>query len=101
MEGIEEEGGLDNETMAKKMAKKGKRVLKKDGTSLAQMEEELGLEFIEPVVPRLLEEVKSNILETALLRWKLEDSQKGWRQKESKRTTRRKGEAGNEEIKDS
>lgn len=92
---------MDNETMAKKMAKKGKRVLKKDGTSLAQMEEELGLEFIEPVVPRLLEEVKSNILETALLRWKLEDSQKGWRQKESKRTTRRKGEAGNEEIKDS
>ena len=31
MEGIEEEVGLDNETIVRKIAKKGKRILRKDG----------------------------------------------------------------------
>ena len=35
MEGIVEEEGSDNETMAKKTARKGKKILKKDGTSLS------------------------------------------------------------------
>ena len=38
MEGIAEEEGLDNETMARKTAKKKKRVLRKNGTSLSQLE---------------------------------------------------------------
>ena len=66
MEGIIEEEGLNNETMAKKTAKKRKRILRKDRTSLSQLEEELGMEFVELAVPRTFEEVKTNVLETAL-----------------------------------
>lgn len=39
MEGIEEKDRSDNKTMARKMAKKGKRILRKDRASLSQMEE--------------------------------------------------------------
>ena len=38
MEGIVEEGRSNNETMAKKTSRKGKRVLRKHGTSLSQLE---------------------------------------------------------------
>ena len=80
IEGIEEGDGSDNETMAKKMARKGKRVLRKDGTSLSQLEEELGLGFIELAVPRPFEKVKTNVFETAPPGWLLDDSQMGWSQ---------------------
>ena len=56
---------MDNETIAKKTTKKGKRVLRKDGISLAQMEEEMEMRFVELVVPRPFEEVKMNIFKTA------------------------------------
>ena len=65
MMGIEKEEGSDNETIARKMAKKGKRILKKDGVSLSQMEEEMEMGFVEPAVPRLFEKVKTNIFKTA------------------------------------
>ena len=39
IEGIVEEERSNNKTMARKMAKKSKRVLRKDGTSLFQMED--------------------------------------------------------------
>lgn len=51
--------------MASKRAKKGKRVLSKDWTSLSQLEEELGVGFVELVGPRLFEEMKTNVLEMA------------------------------------
>ena len=60
--------------MAKKIAKKRKRVLRKNKTSLFQLEEYLGIEFVELAVPRLFEEVKTNIFKTALSSWKLDDS---------------------------
>ena len=72
---VEEE--LDNEVIAKKMPRKGKRVLRKHGTSLSQLEEELGLGFVELAVPRPFEKVKTNVFETAPPNWKLEDSRKG------------------------
>ena len=68
-----EEEGSDNETMAKKTVKKGKRVLRKDGTSLSQLEEDLELGFVEPAVPKLFEEMKTNVLSMAPPKWKLED----------------------------
>ena len=43
IEGIQEEEGLDNERIGKKTAKKGKRILRKEETSLSQVEEELGM----------------------------------------------------------
>ena len=64
--------------MVKKTAKKGKRVLRKNGTSVYQLKEEMGVGFIEPVVPRPFEVVTTKIFETALSNWKLEDSQKEW-----------------------
>ena len=75
MEEIKEEDGSNNETIAKKTARKGKKVLRKDRTSLSQMEEELRLGFMKPAVPRPFEEVKTNVFETALPNWKLDDSQ--------------------------
>ena len=54
MEGIIEEEVLDNETMTKKTARKGKKVRRKDGTSLSQLEGELEIRCIELAVPRLL-----------------------------------------------
>ena len=60
--------------MAKKIAKKRKRVLRKNKTSLFQLEEYLGIEFVELAVPRLFEEVKTNIFKTALSSWKLDNS---------------------------
>ena len=71
MERIEEEEGLDNETMKKKTANKRKRVLRKDGVSLLQLEEDLGMGFVEPGVPRPFEEVKSNVFGKAPRSWKL------------------------------
>ena len=55
MEGIEEGKGSDNEAMAIKTVKKGKRVLKKNRTSLLQLEKKQGVSFIELGVLRLLE----------------------------------------------
>ena len=52
MEGIIEEKGSDNKTMVHKTAKKGKRVLRRDETSLAQLEEELGMGFIASALPK-------------------------------------------------
>ena len=83
--GVMEEGS-DNETIVKKTVKKGKRVLRKDGTSLSQLEEEVGLEYVELAVPRPFEEVRTNMFETAPPSWKLDNSQKGWNQKEKKGT---------------
>ena len=74
MEEIEEEEGSDNEVIAKKTAKKEKRVVRKDRTSLSQLEEEMEVGFIELAVPRLFEEVKTNISKTAPPSWKLKDS---------------------------
>ena len=51
--------------MAKKMAKKKKKVLRNDRTSLSQMEEEMHMGFIELAVPRPFKEVKTNIFKTA------------------------------------
>ena len=101
MEGIEEEEGSDNRTIAKKTVKKKKRMLRKDCTSLSQMEEEMGMECIEPAVPKLFEEVKTDILERAQSSWKLEDSQKGWSQEGMKGTMEWEEKRGKEEIADS
>ena len=73
IERIIEEEELGNKTIAKKTARKGKKVLRKDGTRLSQLEEELSLGFMELVVPRPFKEVKTNVFETAPLNWKLED----------------------------
>ena len=74
MEGVEEEEGSDNKVMAKKTARKGKRVLKKNSTRLSQLEEEMELGFIEPAVPIPFKEVKENIFEPTPPGWSLEDS---------------------------
>ena len=55
MEGIIEEEGLENETIAKKTARKGKKVLRKHRTSLLQLEKPLGIGFIKPAVPKVFE----------------------------------------------
>ena len=55
IEGIEEKEGLDNETIANKTVRKGKRVLRKDGISLSQLVGELGVRFVETAVPRPFE----------------------------------------------
>ena len=75
MEEIEEEKGSDNETIVRKTAKKEKRVLRNDGTSLSQLEEEMGIGFVEPAVTRTFGEVRTNVFERAPLSWKLEDFQ--------------------------
>lgn len=75
--------------------------MRKDGTSLAQLEEDLGLGFIELAVPRLFEEVKTNVFETAPPRWKLDDLQNGWSQEEMKRMIKWKERRKKEEIEDS
>ena len=76
MEGIIEEEGSDDKTIAKKMAKKGRRVLRKDGTSLFQLEEELGMGFVELAILRCFEKVRINVYKTVPPSWKLEDFQK-------------------------
>ena len=101
MEGIEEEEGSDNETMAKKTARKGKKILRKDGTSLLQLEEELGPRYMELAVPRPFEEVKTNVFEMASPGWKLEDSQKGWSQERKEESTEWRKVGRSTEIEDS
>ena len=100
MEGIEEEEGSDNETMAQKTVRKEKRVLRKDGTIVCQLKEELGLGFVEPAVPRPFEEVKTNVFEKTPPGWNLGDSQKGWSQEEKKGKMEWKAEEGQAEIAD-
>ena len=92
---------MDKETMARKTAKKGKRVLRKNGTSLSQVEEQMRIGFVEPAISRRFEEVKTNIFETALLSWKLDDFQKGWSQEGMKGTMEWEGKRRKEEITDS
>ena len=87
--------------MAKKMVRKGKRVLRKDKMSLSQLEEELGLSFVEPVVSRPFEKVKTNVFEKAPPGWKLKDSQKGWSQEEKKGSMEWEEGGRNAEIVDS
>ena len=86
IEGIVEEEESYNEIMAKKTAKKGKRVLKKDGMSLSQLREELGLGFVKPAVLKPFEKVKVNVFGVAPPGWKLEDFQNGWSQEEKKKS---------------
>ena len=78
--------------MAKKMVRKGKRVLRKDGTSLSQLEKQLGMDYVEPAVPRAFEEVKTNVFKRAPPNWKLDDFQKGWSQEEKRGTMEWEGE---------
>lgn len=52
--------------IVKQIVQKGKRVLKKDEVSLSQLQEDLGLGYIELVVTRLCKEVKTNIFETII-----------------------------------
>ena len=75
--------------------------MRKDRTSLSQLEEDLGLGFVEPAVSRRFEEMKSNVFETAPPRWKLEDSQKGWGQEEKKRTMKWGADKTRAEVADS
>ena len=77
MEEITKEKRLNNEPIAKKTARKGKRVVRKDSTSLSQLEENLGMEGVELVVLRPFEEVKTNVFETTLPGWNLDDFQRG------------------------
>ena len=65
------------------------------------MEEEMGIVFVEPVVPRIFEEVKSNIFKTVLPSWKQEDSEKKWNQEGMKRTTGWEKKGKKEKIVDS
>ena len=76
-------------------------MLRKNGTSLSQLEEEMGVEFIDAVVPRLFKEVITNIFKTAPPRWKLENPQKGWSEERVKGTMEQEAKGGKEEIKDS
>ena len=55
-----EEEGSENETMVKKTAKKGRRVLRKDGTSLTQLDEDLGVGFVEPAVKAQVRDLRYN-----------------------------------------
>lgn len=101
MEGITEEEGLENEMIEKKTAKKGKRVLRKDCITISQLEEELGMAFIEPALSRHFEKVKTNVFETAPSSWKLEDSHRAWSQEGMKGKIEWKGKRRKEEIEDS
>ena len=65
MKATGEEEGSDNETMARKTAKKWKKVLRQNGRSLSQLEEDLEMGFLELVVPRQFEEVKTSVFERA------------------------------------
>ena len=56
---IEEEGS-ENVIVTMKTAKKEKRVLRKDGVSLSQLKDDLGLGIVVPAVLRLYKEVKAN-----------------------------------------
>ena len=101
MEGIVEEEGSENETILKKMARKGKSILRRDKTSLSQLEEDLGVGFVKPAVPRPFEEVRKNVFEAAATSWKLDDSQSWWSQEGMEGTMRWKDGKGKEEIEDS
>ena len=97
----EEEEGLDNPVIAKKIAKKGKRVLRKDRTCLAQLEEKLSMEIVELAVPILFKKVKMTLFELALLSWKLEDSHKARSQERMKGMMEWRDRRKEEEIADS
>ena len=102
MWGRAEEKGSDNETMARKIAKKGKSLQKKDEISLSQLKEYLGMGFVELVVPIPFEEVKTKVFKTAALSWKLEDFQKGWRRENRNGKMDREGkDRRKHEIRDS
>ena len=98
MEGIEEEEGAENKTMLRKTKKNRKRVRRKKRISISQLEEETGGGFIELAVPRLFEEVKANIFETAPPSWKLEQAQKRCSHEDLKGTIEWEGMKGIEEI---
>ncbi|KAF8436757.1 hypothetical protein BGX38DRAFT_1145321 [Terfezia claveryi] len=75
MDGIGEDGDSENETMRKKSARKGKGTLTTGLMSLNDLEEELGVGFVEPVVPRSFEAVRENVFGKAQTACKLGDSQ--------------------------
>ena len=45
--------------------------------TMSQLEEEIGMWFVEPAVPRPFKDINTNIFETVPPSWKLEDSQQG------------------------
>lgn len=61
----------------------------------------MGLEFVEPAVPRPFEEVKTNVFETAPPVWKMNNSQKGWSQERRKGTREWEARGRDAEIVDS
>ena len=73
MKRIVEEEGSENETIARKIAKRRKRVLRNNRVSLSELEG-LGIEFVELVVLRMFQKVKTNVFKSAPPNWKLEDS---------------------------
>ena len=65
MEWMTEEEGSDNKVMAKKVAKKGKQVLRKNRRKVSQLEKELEVGFIETGVTRSFVKVRANGYESA------------------------------------
>ncbi|RPB27206.1 hypothetical protein L211DRAFT_897096 [Terfezia boudieri ATCC MYA-4762] len=85
MEGIEEqeEGESENEAMNRRSARKGKGKGTEGRVSLKDLEEQAGLGFVEPAVPRAFTEVATNLFGQAPPAWKLDDSQGEWNKEDS------------------
>ena len=67
----------DNEAMRKKLARKGKGRLNKEGATLDMLNKKIEI-FGKEVEPRKFDEVRSNLFATYPPSGKLEDSQRGW-----------------------